>query len=174
MVKLFIDTATEFLFIAVTEDDRVLDSMIVQSGRKHSDTALYTLQTLLTKHDIAMTDVEMICIGAGPGSYSGIRIARIIAKTIQLIHPIPCFQFSTLEFLHVLLEDQTIVLHAGKEIVYARLSGADQCVPNNQGIYTVFDMNYAHMPSDISFDALMQLQLENIDFHEPNYIKAAL
>ncbi|MGL4662638.1 MAG: tRNA (adenosine(37)-N6)-threonylcarbamoyltransferase complex dimerization subunit type 1 TsaB [Culicoidibacterales bacterium] len=174
MVTLFIDTATDFLFFAIVENDTVIDSVILSSEKKHSDLALYKIQEHLNKQRITIDQIERICIGAGPGSYSGIRIARTIANMVKLVRGVQCYQFSTLEFLHKLTQNEKISLHAGKNQLYVRLENRDQLVQRDDDIYTIFDLTYTEFPEQINYDVLSCLQLENIEICEPYYIKDAI
>lgn len=172
MVKIWLDTATDFLFLAITNGSGVIDSIITVSEKKHSDTALYQLQSLFSKHGIKNDQIEAFYIGAGPGSYSGIRIARTIAKTIQLVRPIDCFQFSTLEFLVKLQENENIVLKAGRDQVYARKNNKD-CLVKLNDEYVVFDKTSA-VSQPLTQKLLFRLDVEPIENASPNYIKAAI
>lgn len=174
MVTLFIDTATDFLFFAIVKNEAVIDSVILSSEKKHSDLALYQIQEYLDKHHITTDQIERICIGAGPGSYSGIRISRTLANMVKLVSAVECYQFSTLEFLHELTQDDKISLHAGKNQLYARLENCDQLVQRDDDIYTIFDLTYTELPEQINYDVLACLQLENIENCAPYYIKDAI
>lgn len=173
MVKLWIDTATDYLFLAITRDETVVESLVMKADKKHSDIALYTTQELLMKHNIAADEIQNICIGAGPGSYSGIRIARMIAKTVQLIRPIDCYQFSTLQLIHQLMGNQQLVLRAGKDIVYARIDDVD-CVIAHEEKQVVFDKTFINNKNEIKYEDLAALKLEDIQQHLPQYLKAAV
>lgn len=176
MVELWIDTATDFLFVALVRDTVVIDSIVIASEKKHSDLALYHIQACFEQNGIELDEVSAVCVGAGPGSYSGIRIARTIAKMLRLVRSIQCYQFSTLQFLHILTCDTTLALHAGRNRIYARINDCDQLLEHNDDVYTVFDVNYPNIakPITISYDALKQVTLTDIDKSEPNYIKDAL
>lgn len=173
MVTLFIDTATDFLFLALVRDEKVIDSLVASSEKKHSDTALYTVQDLLAKNAIQKQNISRICIGAGPGSYSGIRIARTIAKMVRLVSKIECYQFSTLEFLQALIQAEAVALYAGRNQLYTRMNNQDQLVLADAFSGVVFNSEYMHVPQKISYQALVDLTLADID-EAPSYIKEAL
>lgn len=172
MVTLFIDTATDFLFCALVQDACVIDSLVIASEKKHSDMALYTIQEVLVKNNIQKDEIQRVCIGAGPGSYSGIRIARTIAKMMQLVSMAECYQFSTLEFLQALIKEENIALHAGRNQLYARIAENDQIVAADMFDGKVITSTL-ELKSDIPYEVLTNLTLVPID-EAPNYIKEAL
>lgn len=166
------DTATDFLFIIITKENQIIDSVIEPSVKKHSDLALYKLQDCLTKNTVQPNQIEMFCVGAGPGSYSGIRIARTIAKMFHLVNKVPIFQFSTLAFLQQITGNEMLVLHAGKDVVYARSSGEDKLLSKSEA-HTLFNHLY-QFDLNVAYPMLETLQLENAETTAPYYIKAAL
>lgn len=173
MTKLWIDTATDFLFLAITQDNRLVESLVVKADKKHSDIALYTIQDCLRKNNISANDIQNIYIGAGPGSYSGIRIARMIAKTVQLVSPITCYQFSTLQLIHNVTKNNHFVLRAGKDVVYARVNNQDQ-LESREESYLLFDKTVEEAEINLTYEALDQLEIQDIQNHLPNYLKAAI
>lgn len=172
MVKIWLDTATDYLFLAITNDHEVIESIITPSEKKHSDTALYQLQALLQTHQIKNDEIQAVVIGAGPGSYSGIRIARTIAKTMQLVRPIESFQFSTLEFLGKLQQNENIALKAGRDQVYVRQENKDGLM-SLQEKHTIFDAQ-STIEQPLTLELLNSLEIEGIDTALPYYIKAAI
>lgn len=76
---LAIDTATDVCSVAVLHGDEPIE-LIETVGQKHSERALPMIDAALTKSGLALADIDLIAFGAGPGSFTGLRIACGIAQ----------------------------------------------------------------------------------------------
>lgn len=72
-VILAIDAATELCSVALLHAQLVGRSEAV--GQKHSDRALPLIDAVLREGGLQLTDVDAFAFGAGPGSFTGLRIA---------------------------------------------------------------------------------------------------
>lgn len=82
MKVLAIDTSNRPLSVAVLEDETVLATITVTVHQKHAEYLLPEIERLLGMADLKPTDLDRIVVAAGPGSYTGIRIAVTTAKTL--------------------------------------------------------------------------------------------
>ncbi|MFP4286179.1 MAG: tRNA (adenosine(37)-N6)-threonylcarbamoyltransferase complex dimerization subunit type 1 TsaB [Candidatus Izemoplasmataceae bacterium] len=80
--RLVIDTATNYLYLALYEDNKKLESIYQLGHQDHSITLMIELQKLLTHQKVSPKDLDEIYIGVGPGSYTGIRIGVVVAKML--------------------------------------------------------------------------------------------
>jgi tRNA threonylcarbamoyladenosine biosynthesis protein TsaB len=76
---LAIDTATEVCSVAVLHGDQ-LTELVETVGHKHSERALPMIDAALLKAGLVLGDVDVFAFGAGPGSFTGLRIACGIAQ----------------------------------------------------------------------------------------------
>ena len=53
-----------------------------KSSGKHSEVILLKLEELLKKNNVTVKDLELICVGTGPGRFTGIRVGLCIANTL--------------------------------------------------------------------------------------------
>ena len=91
-----LDTATEWCSVAVCVDGEIF-SAERRAGSRHSEIALPMLQTLLQKHGLSVDRLSGIAFGAGPGSFTGLRIACGLAQGLALARGLPVLGVSTLE-----------------------------------------------------------------------------
>jgi len=98
MQILAIDTSTEFLSLALWLNGRVL-SRDIHAGQTHSQQILPTLRTLLDEAKIELTALDGIAFGAGPGSFTGLRIACGVAQGLAFGANLPVVAVSTLQAL---------------------------------------------------------------------------
>jgi len=82
MKILAIDTSNRPLSVAVLDDSTVLAAITVTVHQKHAEYLLPEIERLLEMADLKPTDLDRVVVAAGPGSYTGIRIAVTTAKTL--------------------------------------------------------------------------------------------
>ena len=82
MKILAIDTSNRPISVAVLDDTTVLAAITVTVHQKHAEYLLPEIERLLAMADLKPTDLDRIVVAAGPGSYTGIRIAVTTAKTL--------------------------------------------------------------------------------------------
>jgi tRNA threonylcarbamoyladenosine biosynthesis protein TsaB len=98
MQILAIDTSTEFLSLALWLDGIVLSRDIL-AGQTHSKQILPTLRALLDEANIELKALDGIAFGAGPGSFTGLRIACGVAQGLAFGANLPVVGVSTLQAL---------------------------------------------------------------------------
>ena len=89
-------------FAAVLSADAatVLASEVRQGGTRHDDLGDWLESLLKTAGALGgWTDVAWICVGLGPGSFTGIRIAMAFAQGVALPGKIPLYGFTSFEAL---------------------------------------------------------------------------
>jgi len=89
------DTSTEFLSIAIARDAEVycFDTL---AGQSHSQLILPELQNLLSRAHLQLSDLNGLVFGAGPGSFTGVRIAAGVAQGLALGANLPVLGVCTL------------------------------------------------------------------------------
>ena len=97
--RLVLDTATDFLYVALFEGTRCLAHVYQQGYNNHSETVMPTVQRLFTEVGWTAKTLNEILVGIGPGSYTGIRIGVVIAKMLGFSLPIEVWTTSSLALL---------------------------------------------------------------------------
>jgi tRNA threonylcarbamoyladenosine biosynthesis protein TsaB len=90
------ETSTEWCSVALHIDGetRALER---RAGQRHSELALPMLHRLLETVRIKSSDLAAIAFGAGPGSFTGLRIACGLAQGLALARGVPVLGVSSLE-----------------------------------------------------------------------------
>lgn len=96
MYSLVIDTATKYLYIALVNNEEVLEEVILEGSKNHAGNSVYMLNELLQKHNITVDNIDNIYCGEGPGSYTGLRISVTIAKMIAAFKEVKLYSVSSL------------------------------------------------------------------------------
>src|SRR5689334_747208 len=90
------ETSTDWCSVALWVDGEIrgLDE---RAGNRHSELALPMLEKLLKQEKLEPANLEAVAFGAGPGSFTGLRIACGLAQGIALARGLPVIGISTLE-----------------------------------------------------------------------------
>jgi tRNA threonylcarbamoyladenosine biosynthesis protein TsaB len=95
MNLLALDTSTEFLSLALQLGDKTY-AHHQQAGAKASEFILPQIQALLDSANIKLTDLHGIAFGAGPGAFTGVRVACGVAQGLGFGANIPVVGVNTL------------------------------------------------------------------------------
>ena len=90
-----LETSTEYCSLALSRGEQVFERSF-HAGQRHSELALPALRELLQLADLAMASIDGIAYGAGPGSFTGLRIACGLAQGIAFARDLPVIGISTL------------------------------------------------------------------------------
>ncbi|WP_249029911.1 tRNA (adenosine(37)-N6)-threonylcarbamoyltransferase complex dimerization subunit type 1 TsaB [Tannockella kyphosi] len=82
MKALVMDTSNSYLVVALFIDDQCVEKIQEKGNRKQSENALLYTKNILEKHNLTMLELDQMIITIGPGSYTGVRVALTIAKTL--------------------------------------------------------------------------------------------
>lgn len=99
MKILFFDVSTHVMYIGYAKDNEIVDYSIRLSKRDHAKHIVDRIHHVLERNQITLKDIDQIIVGRGPGSYTGIRIAGTVAKTLAYATNIPLYEVSSLIFM---------------------------------------------------------------------------
>jgi tRNA threonylcarbamoyladenosine biosynthesis protein TsaB len=88
-----IETSTEWCSVAVWRDGEIAAAER-RAGHRHSEFVLPMLESLLKE-----IKIEAVAFGAGPGAFTGLRIACALAQGLAFARGLPVIGISTLEAL---------------------------------------------------------------------------
>jgi tRNA threonylcarbamoyladenosine biosynthesis protein TsaB len=92
------DTSTEYLSLALMLEDKI-STFDVLAGQSHSQLILPQIQTLLAAAGVQLQDLQGLAFGAGPGSFTGVRIAAGVAQGLGFGANLPVAGICTLQAL---------------------------------------------------------------------------
>lgn len=84
MRVLSIDTSGDHGVVAVTIDGEVRAELHARVRARHGETLLASIERALGLAEIGIAEVELIAVGLGPGSFTGVRIGVATAKGLAL------------------------------------------------------------------------------------------
>jgi tRNA threonylcarbamoyladenosine biosynthesis protein TsaB len=91
-----IETSTDWCSVALWSDGEIA-ALERRAGNRHSELALPMLEALLKNQELDVSALEAIAFGAGPGAFTGLRIACALAQGLALARGLPVIGISTLE-----------------------------------------------------------------------------
>jgi tRNA threonylcarbamoyladenosine biosynthesis protein TsaB len=127
MRVLGIDTSTLRASIALVDEDRVIAEMLHDTSERRSADLLVSIDALCNQAALAPADLDAVAIGAGPGSFTGLRIGMATAKGIAFAAGKPLWSVSSLAALahdarrHTPHPRIVAVLDARRDEVFARV-----------------------------------------------------
>ena len=95
---LAIETSTEHCSVALYRAGEVLSHGEL-AGQRHSEILLGMIERLLAEAGCDTSQLDGIAFGAGPGSFTGVRIAASVAQGMALGLDVPVMPVCTLEAL---------------------------------------------------------------------------
>ena len=84
MVTILLDSSNTNLSVGIAKDNTLLDYISYEAWQRQSEYMIVELNKLLEKHNIKKEEITDVMVAKGPGSYTGVRIAITIAKTIAV------------------------------------------------------------------------------------------
>lgn len=97
MLTLALDTSSPVLTIAIGDQEKIINDTNIWLPRGHMAKLIPTIDGLLSASGLGVGDIEVIVIGSGPGSYTGLRIGMVIARTFAQMLAIPIIGIPSLD-----------------------------------------------------------------------------
>jgi tRNA threonylcarbamoyladenosine biosynthesis protein TsaB len=99
MLILGIDTATPWGTVALGEDGKLIFEFTLRTGKGSGEYLLALLQQVLPKTGRKLAELDLIAVGTGPGSYTGIRIGLAAAAGLAEGLQVPVCGVNTLRII---------------------------------------------------------------------------
>ncbi len=96
-VYLALDTSTTLGSVCVGIGSRVVARRVIQGQRSHSSDLIPAIGGVLQEAGADLSELAGLVVGAGPGSFTGVRVAAATAKGLAHALDIPLWAVSSLE-----------------------------------------------------------------------------
>ena len=144
MKLLVMDTSCKTAMAAVCEDGSVLASIQIQDQRTHSVKLLPAVEYILAAAGVSPSELGLVAVTNGPGSYTGLRIGVTTAKAFAYSLEIPLIGLNTLEALAAACAVRTE--YAGNRILFT----GDGTAANGALLTDLLGEMYRPLPSELS------------------------
>lgn len=85
-VILAVDTSGMCGTIALRRDGQLIaERELEQSKRRHAQTLITEIHELLQSHQLVPNDIRIVAVSHGPGSFTGLRVGIVFAKTFAYV-----------------------------------------------------------------------------------------
>ena len=168
---LYIDTHYIDLVIALLKDNKLIDKRVINSN-KHSVNTINLLKDILLDNNVKIDDIKEIIVINGPGSFTGVRIGVVIAKTMGYVKNIKVKAISYL---------QALSLNYNKEVVLGIKDRNGVFIGKFNKKHELIDdykylSNKENYKEDIIYDDFVDIEkvglfLENKDSINPHLLK---
>lgn len=86
--------------VALSRDDVVLGQRsLEQAGRRHAQTLVSQIAALLAAHKLSPPDLSAVAVTQGPGSFTGLRVGVVCAKTLAYALQVPLLLVDTFDII---------------------------------------------------------------------------
>jgi len=127
-----IETSGRVGSVAIAAGEKLLQEESFSGGLRHAGELLPTMERLVRQQGWQPGEVEQFYVSAGPGSFTGIRIAITVAKTLSFAQSIQIVPVCSIEALALNAENVNIdylpdiryvavVLEAGRKQIFGAL-----------------------------------------------------
>ncbi len=120
---LIIEMSLEVSFVLLCVKQRTFSTHL--PARSEQNHLLPAIEGLLKSQKLSLQDLHFLCVGRGPGSFTGTRVAVCLAKTLAFANQIPLVPFlSPLAYTPPISEPFLLLIDAKSRGIYA-YDGAD-------------------------------------------------
>lgn len=127
-VTLAIETAVTGGSLALFKDGREIDLWLGGEGVSRSEDLLLSISDILTRNSLNRSDISLIAVSTGPGSYTGIRVGISTALGLKNALGVSCLGFQVLDALNT-----SLALHSGPAVAAIPV-GRDEICRQSFGI----------------------------------------
>ena len=99
MYQLLLDSSNVYLSVGLAKDGKVVDKIFYEAWQRQSEMMVTEVGNILKRNNVDKSELDGVVVGAGPGSYTGVRIGVTIAKTIAYSLNIKIYAKSSLSLL---------------------------------------------------------------------------
>lgn len=99
MLVLALETATEAAGVALADDDGILAALSLERGRRHGESVAPAIEFLCRRVGVTLAQLDALCVDAGPGLFTGLRVGVSTAKALGFALGIPVVEMTSLEVL---------------------------------------------------------------------------
>ena len=99
MKILAIESSGSSLSIAISENSNILTEYFYNAGKIHSDVLVPLAEKIIKDAKWELKDIDKFAVSCGPGSFTGIRVAMSVIKTLAQTLNKPIVSVDTLDIL---------------------------------------------------------------------------
>lgn len=114
---ILIETATAQCSAAIAEDGKLIASRESSEPRAHASLTALFVKEMLDELGLKVSDCDAVCVSAGPGSYTGLRVGSSSAKGLCFGGGLPLIALRTPDILVQMAFERGLITDECKFIV---------------------------------------------------------
>lgn len=128
MFEILLDSSSKYLSVGLAKDGKVIDKIFYEAWQRQSEMMTSELQTILKRNNVENKDIDAVVVGVGPGSYTGVRIAVTIGKTLAYALHAKVYAVSSLSLLRDENKPTICVFNARSGRSYVGVYEGEKCL----------------------------------------------
>ena len=109
---LAVDTSTQWMGLALYDDEQIIGETIWQTHNHHSVELAPAIESLFNRSGITGKDLRVLAVATGPGSFTSLRIGMAFVKGLSLALNLPVIGIPSLDITVAAVPVQEIALAA--------------------------------------------------------------
>lgn len=165
MFEVLLDSSSKYLSVGLAKDGKVIDRIFYEAWQRQSEMMTNELETILERNNVDKKDIDAVVVGIGPGSYTGVRIAVTIGKTLAYVLKVKIYAVSSLSLLKDQQKPTICVFNARSGRSYVGVYHCSKClkkdcVMNNEDLRSYIKEH----PDYVVNGELTHLELESREY----------
>lgn len=136
MTLLAIETSGFAGSVALLHDADLTERSLGTAGRRHAQTLVLEIQRLLQSRGLQPGDIDVVAVSVGPGSFTGLRVGVVCAKTFAWANDCRLVAVDTLQATAHRLSDVTRTVRVLMDAQRSEVFVNDFCWDSATGLWT--------------------------------------
>ena len=140
MITIMLDSSNTSMSVGIMDESHIIASTSYEAWQRQSEVMIPELDKLLKDNGFTKDDIQDVIVAIGPGSYTGVRIAITIAKTIAVALNVKVYPVSSLQVLKDGNNPSICLINARSKRSYISVYQGPKCLLKD-GIMTNDEVN---------------------------------
>ena len=140
MITIMLDSSNTSMSVGIMDESHIIASTSYEAWQRQSEVMIPELDKLLKDNGFTKDDIQDVIVAIGPGSYTGVRIAITIAKTIAVALNVKVYPVSSLQVLKDGNNPSICLINARSKRSYIGVYQGPKCLLKD-GIMTNDEVN---------------------------------
>lgn len=142
MYQLLLDSSNRLLCVALAKDGILVDNITYNAWQRQSEVMVPEIENIMKRNNVKKEGIDSIVVGIGPGSYTGVRIALTIAKTMAYALKAKVYAVSSLGLFKIPQKSTICVTNARSNRSYFAVYKDDEVIEKDQILENEEVFNY--------------------------------
>ena len=142
MITILLDSSNTNLSVGIARDNLLLEYISYEAWQQQSEYMIPELDKLLRKYNVSRDEIKEVMVAKGPGSYTGVRIAITIAKTIATALDAKLYAVSSLRVQKACKNPSICLINARSNRSYIGVFEDDKILLDDQIMKNEDVLNY--------------------------------